>query len=94
VGGGIKFAVADIPMAIDLYYGGPLPAALLLTFDGVEILYPGDPEIEERIAAINPNQAYPGALAELTLATIAEKIPGRVLLDAWRTGRRTMSGYI
>src|SRR3954463_2533394 len=58
VGGGIKFAVADIPMAIDAYYEGPLLGALLRTFDRVEIHYPGgDPEIEERIAAINPNQA-------------------------------------
>jgi hypothetical protein len=61
---------------------------MLRTFDRVEIHYPGGyPEIEQRIADINPNRAYPGVLAELTLAAIAWKIPGRVLrrrLEDWK----------
>src|SRR5438067_2300476 len=60
VGGGIQFAVADIPMAIDAYYEGVILGAILRTFERIESRYPdGDRHVEQRIKALNPAQVYP-----------------------------------
>jgi hypothetical protein len=78
LGGGIQLKVVDLEMAIDAYYEGVLLASLLRTFKPVHVRYPGsDPKVEAAILRLDPQRAYPGVLAELALAAIANKIPSR-----------------
>lgn len=82
LGGGIQLKVIDLAMAIDAYYEGVLLAALLRTFNGIHVRYPGsDPLVEERLQQLDAERAYPGVIAELALAAIQNKIPSRQLRD-------------
>lgn len=80
LGGGIQLKVVDLAMAVDAYYEGVLLAALLRTFNGIHVRYPGsDPLIEQRLQSLDPERAYPGVIAELALAAIQNKIPNKQL---------------
>jgi len=80
LGGGIQLKVIDLAMAVDAYYEGVLLAALLRTFNGIHVRYPGsDPLIEQRLQHLDPERAYPGVIAELALAAIQNKIPSKQL---------------
>ena len=86
--GGVQLAVVDTGMAIGCYYEGPLLTSMLRTFDRIDARYMAvDHVVEEKIQGINPDHAYAGVLADLTLAAIASKIPGKKLrewLETWK----------
>jgi hypothetical protein len=83
--GGVQLAIVEVAMAVGAYYEGPLLASMLRTFDRIDARYLGvDPTIEAKIEGINPQQAYPGTLADLALAALTGKVPGgklRALLE-------------
>jgi hypothetical protein len=80
--GGVQLAVVDTGMAIGAYYEGPLLASMLRTFDRVDARYLAvDPTIEAKIGGINPQHAYAGTIADLALAALAGKVPGKKLRE-------------
>jgi hypothetical protein len=88
LGGGIQSKVFDLEMAIHAYYEGVLLASILRTYNAVHVRYPNsDPLVEREIIGIDPNQVYPGVIAELILAAIDNKIPSkgfRKQLETWK----------
>ena len=74
-------------MAIGCYYEGPLLASMLRTFDRIDAAAPAvDQFVGEKIQGINPDHAYAGVIADLTLAAIAGKIPARNSESGLRPG--------
>jgi hypothetical protein len=74
--GGLQLRVLNLPMAIDAYYEAPLLSSIVRTVDPIHVRYPGsDSLVGDAIARIDTSRAYPGTVAELTLAAIQRKIP-------------------